>query len=180
MTETTASTDRIEQFVQRLEQLDVGGRARLRRCAGKRLEEATDVLGLFYRLAPPFEPGRERQEAYFLIATLFPLAESDRGRHRNLGATLRAARNEGNAAGLDRRMEVLLDADREQLPFRLRQVVRLAQSHRVGINWPQLLRDVIQWSHPDRFVQRQWAEAYFAERPAAGSAAGPGRAALPR
>ena len=102
------------------------------------------------------------QEAYFLVATLYPLAES--GSHRNLGATLRAARTAGNSPGIDRRMEVLLEADVEQLPFRLRQAVRFAQSNRVPVNWRQLLRDVLWWEHPDRFVQRQWAEAYFGEQ----------------
>lgn len=154
---------RVYTFIERLEKLDVGAKARLKRNAGLSLAEARDVLGLFYRLLPAAVPGYQ-QERYFMIATLYPLA--DGGRHRNLGATLRAARLPMNGAGLDRRVEALLDADTEQLRFRLRQAIRFAQSNRVPVNWPQLLRDVLRWDHPDRFVQRQWAEAYFSASPA--------------
>lgn len=157
-----AGDDRIHRFITSLEQLDVGAHARLKRNAGSGLADARDVLGLFYRLLPPGIP-QPQHERYFLIATLYPLADS--GAHRNLGATLRAARSPKNGAGLDRRVEVLLDSDAEQLPFRLRQAVRFAQSSRVPVNWAKLLRDVLWWDHPDRFVQLRWAESYFREVP---------------
>ncbi len=158
-------------FIAALAQLDTGERARLKRNAGLTLAESRDVLGLFYRLVSHgARPGQH--EDYFLVATLYPLAVGS-VRHRNLGATLRAARSDANGKGIDRRIEALLDADSEQLRFRLRQAVRFAQSNRVTVNWPQLLRDVLRWDHPDRFVQRSWAESYFA--PTASAARGRGR-----
>ena len=90
---------------------------------------------------------------------VYPLAES--GGAANFGASLRAARTDMNARGLDRRVEALLDADAGQLPFRLRQAVRFTQANRVPVNWTELLRDVLQWDQPSSFVQRKWAAAYF-------------------
>lgn len=149
-----------DEFVKRLAGLDVGARARLRRNAGLKLEESRDVFGVFYRLLPPGVPERN-QWAYFLVATLYPIAES--GHNDNFGATLRKAQSENNSAGLDRRIETLLDSDPEQLAFRLRQAVRFARSNRVPVNWRQLLLDLLQWEYPSRHVQRKWAEAYFGE-----------------
>lgn len=153
---------REEIFIDRLSGLDRGDLARLRRNAGSRLAEARGVLGLFYRLLPPGVPEHEH-ERYFMIATLYPLASTSDD--RNMGATLRRARTETNQAGLDRRFTALLDADADQLRFRLRQLIRLAESHRVGVNWAQLLQDLRWWDHPDRRVQKKWAMAYFGEGP---------------
>lgn len=150
---------RVTEFCERLEQLDAGERARLKRNAGHTLAESHNVLGLFFRLLPPNVP-QYQEETYFLVATLFPLAEG--GDVENLGHSLYLARDEKYAQGLDRRMEILLDADREQLPFRLRQAIRFLYSKRVPVNWPRLLKDLLAWGHPKRYVQENWARDYFA------------------
>lgn len=149
---------RITQFIERLARLDAGERARLKRNAGSTLAEARNVLGLFYRIVPPNVPAYQH-ETYFLVATLYPLA--DAASTGSLGNALRLAQQEQNSAGLDRRMERLLDADEAQLPFRLRQAVRYLYSQRVGVDWPQLLHDLLRWSHPERYIQRRWAADYF-------------------
>lgn len=159
----------IAKFITRLEELDVGGRARLRRNAGMSLGEVRSAMGLFYRLLPP-RVSESHQEKYFMVATLFPLCEStgagtETKGPRNLGATLKSARDDNYRNGLDRRMEALLESDSEQLRFRLRQAVRFARSARVPVDWGQLLSDVLDWDHPEKFVQRRWAEAYFGEEP---------------
>lgn len=149
---------RIIEFCERLAQLDAGERARLKRNAGRALADSRNVLGLFFRLLPPNVP-RFQEEIYFLVATLFPLAES--GGEGSLGHALHHARDEKYAQGLDRRIEVLLDADREQLRFRLRQAIRFLDSKRIPVNWPRLLQDLLAWEHPKRYVQEKWARAYF-------------------
>lgn len=157
--------DNVARFIKRLDELDVGARAQLRRNAGMSLAEGSSALGLFYRLLP-HGVGEYQQEKYFLVATLFPLCESadwDGGGPRDLGATLKRARSDNNGNGLDRRMEALLEADSDQLRFRLRQAIRFARSTRVSVDWYQLLRDVLRWDHPNKYVQRRWAESYFGE-----------------
>ena len=145
-------------FIARLEKLDAGDRAKLKRNAGKTIAEAHEVMGFFYGLLPP-GVSQYHEEVYFLLATLFPLAAS--GGKGDFGNHLRVAQNSQNSKGLDRRVEVLLDADLNQLHFRLRQAVHFLQSCRVHVNWVQLLEDLLQWSHPDRFVQQRWARSYF-------------------
>ncbi len=154
---------RVTEFCERLEQLDAGERARLKRNAGRTLAESHNVLGLFFRMLPHNVP-RYQEETYFLVATLFPLAEG--GGEGNLGDALYKVRNPKYAQGLDRRVEILLEADREQLPFRLRQAIRFLESKREGkhgaVNWPRLLQDLLNWERPKRSVQERWARAYFA------------------
>jgi len=149
---------KVSAFFERLERLDAGGRARLKRNAGRPLAESRDALGLFYALLPQGVPAGQ-EETYFLVATLYPLADS--GGHGDLGVSLRVARKETNAKGLDRRVEILLDADESQLPFRLRQTIRFLQSNRVRVDWPRLLEDLLYWNHPERRVQKRWARSYF-------------------
>jgi CRISPR system Cascade subunit CasB len=71
-----------------------------------------------------------------------------------------------------RRFGILLDADYDirdggELPFRLRQTVRLvlSQAKSAGqcwINWPQLIQDLQHWNHPDKYVQKKWAKEFYA------------------
>jgi CRISPR system Cascade subunit CasB len=152
---------RIVEFCERLGGLDPGEKARFKRNAGRTLAESRNVLGLFFQVLPYGVP-KSQEEIYFILATLFPLAEG--GGKGNLGTSLYRARdpNRQENPGLDRRVEVLLDANREQLRFRLRQAIRYLESQRVTINWPQLLKDLLAWEHPKRYVQENWARSYFA------------------
>lgn len=159
MTENSSTTP-TGLFIARLEALDAGDRARLKRNAGKTLAEGHDVLGLFYRLLPKGIPAYQ-EEVYFLVATLFPLA--DGGAENDLGVSLYRAQSVKNNKGLDRRVENLLDADLAQLHFRLRQTIHFLQSCRVHVNWRQLLVDLLQWDHPNRYVQQRWARSYFGQ-----------------
>lgn len=165
MREVSVSTqkshdERIDAFVKRLADLNAAERARLKRNAGLSLAESRDVLGLFYRLLPATVP-EWQHEQYFLVATLYPLAKgTDKG---DLGSMLRAARSPSNGAGLDRRMEVLLDASRDELRFRLRQAIHYANSQRVRVNWAALLDHLLLWDRSDRLVQKKWASSYFGQ-----------------
>jgi CRISPR type I-E-associated protein CasB/Cse2 len=150
---------RIASFIARLERLDPGGRARLKRAAGERLKEAREI-GFFYQLLPQ-GVSEYQEETYFLLATLFPMAAGGNG--GDLGLSLQKAKQQKNVKGLDRRVQFLLDADEMQLPFRLRQSVHFLQSCRVSVNWQKLLEDLLNWNHPEHFVQRRWARSYFAD-----------------
>ena len=149
----------VDAFVAKLGKLDPADRARLKRNAGRSISEARGINTLIYYLLPhSLSPAQE--EMYFLVATLFPLA--DASSTGSLGKALRQAAGKNNRKGLDRRIEALLDADASQLPFRLRQTIHYLHSCRVRVNWAGLLSDLLQWNHPDRFVQRSWARDYYA------------------
>ncbi len=150
----------IEKFIERLAKLEPGGKARLKRCAGQSLREAHNCLGLFYRLLP-YGIATWQEETYFLVATLYPLA--DAAKEGDFGVALQRARQVSNRKGMDRRVEILLDADANQLPFRLRQAIRYLKANEVHVNWYSLLEDLLDWSKSGRRVQQRWARAYFAD-----------------
>ncbi len=176
---TTHNDGDVNAFIHRLETLDAGGRARLRRNAARTLNEARNVYPVFYAILPPHITRQEDQEDFFLVATLFPVGtrrDQPAPPHppANLGASLgllrqrlvREGRDPERANSLDRRFGALLDADREQMPFRLRQIVSLLAAREIAINWYQLLRDIRRWTKAGRPVQRSWANFYFERRPA--------------
>jgi CRISPR system Cascade subunit CasB len=172
MNEERESDERTTTFITKLGTLETGERARLKRDAGKAIAEAQNI-GLFYRLLYGiYGISLPQEESYFLIATLYPFAENS-ANEGNFGATLHKIRNTIRTAkkgikeptkSLDRRMEVLLDADMAQLSFRLRQMLKLAKSTDKGIciNWQKMLEDLLKWNWTSRIVQKEWARAYFA------------------
>ena len=165
----------VAQFVRGLSDLDAGGLAVLRRSAGQSLSESRGSYSVFFPLLPQSITRPTAQEAFFLVATLYGLTTRGSDERRadgglSLGLALNALRREQLAAisagpndkiSLDRRVAALLEADAEQLPFRLRQIVRLAHSRQQVLDWGRLLRDLLSWNHPDRFVQRRWAREYY-------------------
>ena len=166
-TEATPRQRQITNFITALERLDAAGRARLKRSAGRTLGEARDVHRVFFQALPYEVVGRAiEEETYFLVATLYPLADP-RGGGVSLGATLRQVRQRRESASLDRRFQSLIDSDRAQLPFRLRQSVRLAAATEQAVDWSQLLGDLLGWERDARPVQLRWARDYFVGRPEA-------------
>lgn len=175
---TDESRTQIHRFVRELERLaerkteDRAALARLKRCAGRPLAESLEALPLLYELGRSGIP-EHAEEQFFLVATLFPFApsrlraeEAAEGR-QDFGGTLRwlATRPKVNADGVDRRVTVLLDADRDELPFRLRQAVRMLAQHDPAVDWRLLLRHLLAWESPSRWVQKRWARSYFGLAP---------------
>jgi len=159
----------IAKFVAALEQLDAAGRARLKRNAGRTLGEARDIHRVFFQ-ALPYEVPEYVYEDYFLVATLFPLAPHQENAG-SFGTAMRQVRHIRNGAeranSLDRRFQTLIDSEREQLPFRLRQAVRLIAADRLPIDWIALLRDLLGWELDGKPVQLRWAKDYFVGQPEA-------------
>ncbi len=160
MSEPTARQRQVAEFIAALERLDSAGRARLKRNAGRALHEARDVHRIFFQSLPAEIAGQPEESIYFLVATLFPLANA-RDDGISLGATLRSVRHMRASESIDRRFQALLDSDIEQLQFRLRQAVRLIAASEQRIDWNRLLNDLLAWSHPDRYIQLRWARDYF-------------------
>jgi CRISPR system Cascade subunit CasB len=152
----------VARFVSRLAALGPGPQARLKRNAGNTLAEARGVLPLFFQLLPRAVTRPHDVEACFLVATLYGLNPRPGGRG-DLAATLVRVASAGGVSreGVDRRVAVLLDSHRGELPFRLRQAVRLVGAHERPVDWARLLSDLLRWEHPARVVQKAWARSYF-------------------
>jgi CRISPR system Cascade subunit CasB len=77
-----------------------------------------------------------------------------------LGAACAAhAASKKGSDSTERRFIALLDADRDQLPHRLRQMVALIKGF--PLDWDSLLRDLLGWTVPEKPVQNRWARDFY-------------------
>lgn len=153
-------------FVARLAALaergDRGSLAALRRGLAEESGglEALLVLG---RVLPPGVSERD-EETYGLVAALF--ASTHRGNRErtatagDLGVSLTRLLAKRSAESVTPRVLALLATRREDLAPQVRRVVALLDSDGIGIDWAQLLHDLLAWDHPARIVQRRWARSY--------------------
>lgn len=98
------------------------------------------------------------------------------------GGIAAGADEPGGVTPITRRFGLLLDASlphgdspdiaRSELGFRLRQIVRLAAQKDVALPWDALLKGLLNWNHPRRWVQKQWAQEYFRSGGDAGESPG--------
>jgi len=118
----------------------------------------------------PFLPAEEnlrRDQAYFLVAALFAIHPDAGGDGVSLGHAFRAINDQqegfskGDNESLRGRFVALLDADAEDLPEHLRHAVSLARARQQPLDWERLLRDVLDWGHPSRHVQRRLARDFW-------------------
>jgi len=149
-----------------------GRLAALRRNAGEPLKDARGIAWI-YSVLNDFERGYG-DETLFLVATLLaldrPYLKNGRPFTGSLGRTMGVLKNApgANAESLERRFAILLDADYNaqtgegELPFRLRQTVKLVVSKEGSIDWARLLNDLRRWNDADKVVQKRWAKDFYA------------------
>ena len=63
---------------------------------------------------------------------------------------------------LTKRFTALLDADSDELPWRLRQITAQLSAAGITVDWPALLNDLWHWNHSNRSVQVNWARQFWA------------------
>lgn len=169
---TTGQTSSAEAFIARIETLDNGNLASLRRGCGK----ASPVEGRCPWFLGEIQ-GAASESTSFLVASLLAQhktsdirAKRHRGRG-NFGATWKQAIRGTSSESLPRRFHIVLDAEFDpvdgsgDLPYRLRQLVRYAVQKGIGSDWPSLLRDLSRWNLPGKPVQKAWARSFFAKEP---------------
>jgi len=154
--------ERKHPFVEYLEGLrdDRAALAALRRGLGQPPGTVADM----YRYVVPWLPDDAppwREAAYYLIAALFAYHPKGGGTG-NMGRHLARARDpQGDNTAIERRFTALLAAHPDDLNTYLRQAVSFLKSKEVPVNWHQLLSDVLAWGNPDRYIQKQWASAFW-------------------
>jgi CRISPR system Cascade subunit CasB len=156
--------DYVSRFVAHLRQLadkdDRAALAKLRRGLGKPPGSALETLSVVQPRLPNGLQHRE-ENACFLAASLFA-DHSQPGGGGNLGRAFALLAQKRQAESLEKRFVALLNADEDDLPDHLRHAVSLLRSEGIAIDWACLIDDIQQWSHPNRFVQRQWARDFWA------------------
>ena len=149
-------------FVIYLESLreDRGALAALRRGLG---QPPGTVADMYRYIVPwlPVQPNRQRETAYYTLAALFAYHPTPGGTG-NMGDHFARARDpKGDDTAIERRFTALLAAHSDDLDFYLRQAISFLRSREVPVNWHQLLADALSWGHPDRYIQRRWARAFW-------------------
>lgn len=164
--------DKNEEFLQRLKKLsdeDKGSLAALKRNAGNTIAESRGAMKAFYGILPYGIADSTYEEVYFIVATLY--GHNKREFNGNFGQTMRKVKELTKSESIDHRMAVLLDSEFDivdgfkpgggELAYRIRQCVKLANSHEVGVDWLKLLKDLESWNSQKKLVQKKWARSYF-------------------
>lgn len=112
-----------------------------------------------------------RREMHYLVAGLWavhwregrtgPLmklgeacAEFDKDKRSSMNAD-----DKRKLTSTEKRFINLLDADADQLPYRLRQMVALLKEYR--LDFGQLLKDLMHWNGSKKTTQTAWAQDYY-------------------
>lgn len=137
-----------------------GTLAMLRRGLGKEPGEDANVMR---HVVPwlPADAGPWSGRPFFTIASLFAL-HPQAGGTGDMGSHFRQVqKGKQSAEAVERRFTALLSAHEDELEWHLRQAVSLCKANHVPVNWHGLFRDVRGWSHPNRWVQRNWARSFW-------------------
>jgi len=150
-------------FIERLESLnekDTKVRAVLRRSL------AFDP-GSFVQAIPYVEPfvkdedNSWRRQMLYLVAGLWAAhwREDQRGQPMSLGEACAAYQAASGSMSAERRFIALLDADSDQLPHRLRQMIALLKEQ--PIDFDSLLNGLLYWNDDQKRTQNAWARDFY-------------------
>jgi len=145
--------------------------ASLRRGLGKPPGTAAET----HRYVVPFTSGCSRweEDCHYIVASLFAAHPSDcspgegETGGNNLGTSMARLAAKTDSESIEKRFTALLNCHRDDLHVHLRHAVGLLKTEDVPISYTQLLRDIRNWNHPARYVQRNWAKGFWAGREAA-------------
>lgn len=134
--------------------------AHLRRGLGKPPKTAMEMfpyLGRF--LSHDTKPNYEN--TVFIIAALFAYYPDAKHTSGNLGASLRELTESSDS--IEKRFVALLNAETEDLPYYLRQIIGLLKSNDIGVNWEKLFFGVQNWKNENlkETIQSQWAKQFW-------------------
>ena len=148
------------EWLEGLNEKDSKARAELRRSL------AFDP-GTFIRAFPYVEPfvkdegNSWRREMHYLVAGLWAAhwREGQGGQPMSLGKACAAHQMATGSTSTERRFITLLDADSDQLPHRLRQMVALLKEQ--AIDFDALLTGLLYWNDDQKCTQNAWARDFY-------------------
>jgi len=162
--------DRTLPFVEYLERLrDHTDQSRSRAAMAELRRGLGQPPGTVYEMYPyivPFLPNdaaKAREDVYFLIGSLFAY-HPEKGGSGNMGSHFASTRDpNGDNSAIERRFAALLAAHVDDLPVHLRQAIGFLRSRQqaVPVNWHRLFGDLLSWTHPSGYVQKEWARAFW-------------------
>lgn len=167
MTDTQTRTHPLIGHLTRLvAEDDRAALAALRRGLGRPPGEAPELYPHVAKYFPQETSSRNYENAMFTVAALFGMFPNHRAGAGTPFKVLRQTLGEraDTRDSTERRVLSVLNADTEALPTHLRHLFALIRSHgpERHLDFGLLLRHINQWDHPDRWVQRRWAQDWWA------------------
>jgi CRISPR type I-E-associated protein CasB/Cse2 len=142
-----------------------GDQAVLRRC---RDGDAVQLEGVFWRLVGQSRfPDKLPKSSIAMVVSAFPGAEHRLQRGFRFGrfmADLLDPQHDGDASRSLRFRELVRADDTTELCRRLRRLLRRAEG---PVDWGVLGADIVQFDHPNSFIQRKWIQDFFSPLPEA-------------
>jgi CRISPR type I-E-associated protein CasB/Cse2 len=141
----------VDEFVANLQNLSRGDMAKLARGSGN--------SGQFFRAfytALPYQL-KKHEDALLLVARAFSICKDGYRFSGSFGKTVLAIKNSTGSKSTDRRFMSILDSrfDNGELEHRLIQMVKMAKSKDIGIDWKQLAFDIMDWNRDGKSVQKE-------------------------
>ena len=87
------------------------------------------------------------------------------GKPVSLPEAMRRVCDKEKSGSIEKRFTALLDADADELRWRLRSAVTLVASQRIVLDWPGLLDDMLMWHDSNPSVQIRWARSFWRQPP---------------
>ncbi len=113
-----------------------------------------------------------QRKAVYLVAACWAQSarrdsEADLGKRTKgeaLPVAIRTLRNHQSTASksIEQRFIALLDADADELQWRLRHLTSQLSAAGISVDWPALLKDLWAWNSSQRYVQIRWARHFWA------------------
>lgn len=117
-----------------------------------------------YPYVEPFVKDEEsywRRKSYYLVAGLWAAHWRDGriGATMTIGKASAACQAASGSTSIERRFITLLDADPDQLPHRLRQMLALLKDQ--PIDFDELLKGLLYWNDDRKRTQSDWARDFY-------------------
>jgi CRISPR system Cascade subunit CasB len=117
-----------------------------------------------YPYVEPFikdEGNSWRREVRYLVAGLWAAhwREGQPGEPMPIGRACAAYQAASGSTSTERRFITLLDSDGDQLPHRLRQMIRLLKEY--AIDFEALLQGLLYWNDDRKRTQNAWARDFY-------------------
>jgi len=102
-----------------------------------------------------------RREMFYLVAGLWAAhwREGQKGQSESLGKACAAYQAVSGSTSTESRFIALLDADDDQLPHRLRQMIALLKEQ--AIDFDDLLKKLLYWNDDKKRTQTGWARDFY-------------------
>jgi len=132
--------------------------ANMRSGLGKKPGEMARV----HKYVVPFLPEHDfADDWYYLLATLFGQYPVHNPKN-TLPDALGSLRSKSDST--ETRFIALLNCHSEDLPDHLRHAVSLLKSNDRAFDWFHLFNSLLQWDHPENFIQKSWARDFYNPR----------------